>query len=239
VIQQLAERGNDVLAQSALADAAMGSDYFLTRVQAVSALGAFPMSVAIPALGRAIHDTSSQVRQAAVEALGRVGGADALALARIAWGSDSSYGVRASALGALVRLDTANRHALIAEGLRTPSYRDAIQDAAIGAAVRSGDTSFVTSMQELIGKQQLPLFALAAMAMRGNQRAQDLLVSDLNDARPYVRQWALSAIVQSLGAARGLPALKAARETLVHADTRAAVDRAVQQLEQSAKPGQP
>ena len=104
--------------------------------------------------------------------------------------------------------------------------------------MRSGDTSFVGVVQELVGEQQVPSFALAAMAMRGSQRAFDLLVSNLNDNRPYVRQWALTAIVQSLGAARGLPALKNAQATLTHADTRAAVERAVKQLEQdAAKPG--
>jgi HEAT repeat protein len=77
------------------------------------------------------------------------------------------------------------------------------------------------------------------MAARGSKRALDLLVADLNDQRAYVRQWALSAIVQSLGAERALPALKAAAPALTHADTRTAVDRAVKQLEQDApKPGQ-
>jgi aminopeptidase N len=236
VIQQLASRAGDAAAQSALAEAATSSDYFLTRVQALAAFGTLPASVAIPALARAARDTSSQVRQAAIDAAGRVGGAGALALARSAWRNDSSYDVRTSALSVLVRLDTANQRSLIMEGLRTPSYRDAIQNAAIAAAVRSGDTSFVTSMQEIVGAQELPSFALAAMAIRGSSRAQELLVSDLNDARPYVRQWALSAIVQSLGAERGLSLLKSARETLAHVDTRAAVDRAVKQLE-SARAG--
>jgi aminopeptidase N len=232
VIQELASRGNEPAAQTALAEAATGSDYFLTRAQAIAALGSVPVAVAAPALARAIRDTSSQVRQAAVETLGRVATPEALALARTAWRTDSSYIVRASALAVLVRLDSANRHALIVEGLRTSSYQDIVQNAAIGAAVRSGDTSFVTAMQSMIGDRDLPLYALAAMAMRGNQRAQDLLVSDLDDARPHVRQWALNAIVQSLGTTRGLPALKAVRESLAHADTRAAVDRAVKRLEQ-------
>ena len=159
---------------------------------------------------------------------------------RTAWRSDASYVVRAAALSALVRLDSTGRRALIVEALRTPSYRDAIQNAAIGAAARSGDTTFVGPLQELIGEQQVPSFGLAALAMRGSQRALDLLLSDLNDARPYVREWALTAIVQSLGAPRGLPALKRALPTLTHADTRAAAERAVKQWEQAAaaKPGQ-
>jgi aminopeptidase N len=236
-IQQLAKRPSDAAAAAALADAATGSDYFLTRAQAATALGGFPAATATTALARAVRDTSSQVRQAAVGALGMVGGAQAVALARGAWQGDSSYEVRASALSALVRLDTADRQALIAEGLRTPSYRDAIQNAAIGAAVRSGDTSFASAMQGMIGDQQLPSYALAAMVIRGNPHALDLLIADLNDERAYVRRWALAAIVQSLGASRGLPALKNVQQTLTHADTRAEVARAVKQLEDAAKSG--
>ena len=239
VIEQLAERTTDAAAQSALAEAAASSDYFLTRAQAASALGAMPPTTALPALGKAMHDTSSQVRQAAIEAVGRVGGAEALALARAAWRGDPSYAVRGAALTSLVRLDSANRRALIADGLRTASYRDVIQNAALGAAVRSGDTSLVEPVHALMGDQQVPSFALAAMAARGSKRALDLLVSDLNDPRSFVRQWALGAIVQSLGGERGLAALRSAQPTLTHADTRAAVERAMKQLEKEAvKPGE-
>ncbi|HEX4469492.1 MAG TPA: M1 family aminopeptidase, partial [Gemmatimonadaceae bacterium] len=123
VIEQLAERTMDAEAQAALAQAATSSDYFLTRAQAASALGAMPASVAVPALAKAMRDTSSQVREAAVESLGHLGGAEALSLSRAAWKSDDSYLVRAAAFSALVTLDTATRRALIVEGLRTPSYR--------------------------------------------------------------------------------------------------------------------
>ena len=237
VIQQLAKRGDDSAAGAALANAAEHSDYFLTRQQAATALGGFPAGLATPALAMALRDTSSQVRQAAVAALGTVGGDQALVLARDVWQRDTSYEVRAAALGALVRLDTMNRHALIAQGLETPSYRDAIQNAAIGAAVRTGDTSFAAVMQNMIGEQQLPAYALAAMVIRGNPHALNLLVADLNDERPYVRRWALAAIVQSLGPARGLPALKSVQQALTHADTRADVARAVERLEQAARAG--
>ena len=239
VIDQLAERTTDADAETALAQAATTSDYFLTRAQASTALGGVPASIAVPALAKALHDTSSQVRQAAVESLGRLGGEEALARTRAAWKGDESYNVRASAFASLVRLDTANRRALIIEGLRTPSYRDAIQNAALGAAVRARDTTLVTAVHDLMGEQQVPSFALAAMASRGSKRALDLLVADLNDSRRYVREWTLEAIVQSLGPTVGLPALRSAQPTLTHPETRTAVERVVKQWEQRAqKPGQ-
>jgi aminopeptidase N len=232
VIDQLAERTTDAEAQAALAQAATSSDYFLTRAQAASALGAMPASVAVPALAKAIRDTSSQVRQAAVESLGHLGGAEALSLSRAAWKSDDSYIVRAAAFSALVTLDTANRRALIVEGLRTPSYRDAIQNAALGAAARSGDSTLVGPVHDLVSEQDLPSSALAVMAGRGSRRALDLLVSDLNDPHRYVREWTLTAIVRSLGPERGLPVLKTAQRTLTHAETKTAVERVVKQWEQ-------
>jgi len=238
VIQQLGARVTDETAVKALAEAATSSDYFLTRSQAASALGAFPAGIVVPTLAKALHDTSSQVRQAAVESLGRVGGTDALALVRGAWRSDDSYAVRASALSGLARLDPAGARAAIVEGLRTSSYRDAIQNAAIGAAVRSDDTTFVTTMQQMIGDQELPSYALAAMVVRGSDHALQLLLADLDDRRPYVRRWALAAIVQTLGAGRGVSALRSVQQTLTHADTRAAVDRAIKQLEAAARQGQ-
>jgi len=94
-----------------------------------------------------------------------------------------------------------------------------------------------------MGEQQVPSYGLAAMAMRGSKRALDLLASDLNDSRRYVREWALAAIAQSLGPTRGLPALKAAQPSLKFADTRAAVDRTIKQWEQEGQktgtPGSP
>jgi aminopeptidase N len=239
VIQQLASRTSDEAAQTALVDAVTGSDYFLTRIHAVSALGGgMPMGVAVPALAKAVRDTSSQVRQAAIDALSHLGGTEAISVIRDRWQHDPSDIVRASAFTALVTLDSVGRKALILEAMRTHSYRDVIQNPAIRAAVRTGDTSFVTPMQEMIGEQSLPALALAAMAMRGSDRALDLLVSDLNNARPYVRDWALTALAQSsLGPTRGLAALRSALGTLKYADTRAAVERAIRQLEQAPKTG--
>jgi aminopeptidase N len=237
-IQQLARRPADPAAGAALAAAATSADYFLTRVEAVNALAKFPGDVALPALERAAKDTSSQVRQAAVAVLGQLGTGGlaprALDLVRTAWRDDSSYAVRAVALAALARLDSTNRRSLITEGLATHSYQDAIQDAALRAIARLPDTSFVTQVQQLVGEQQLPVHALAALANRGSQRALDLLTGDLDDARPWVRQWALAAFAGSLDPARGLPALKAAQPSLTHADARLRVARAIEQLERAA-----
>ena len=90
VIAQLTQRPNDPAAGAAVAQAATGADYFLVRVAAIGALPTFPRPVALPALQAAARDTSAQVRAAAVEALGTVGGAEAATIARQAWSNDSS-----------------------------------------------------------------------------------------------------------------------------------------------------
>jgi len=235
-IGQLATRQGDAAAGAALADAVASADYFLTRQQAAEALAGFPAGVAMPAIERAMRDTSSQVRAAAVASLAQVRGAQALALARRAWESDSSYIVRAAALSTLAALDNANANALIAQGLKTPSYRNEIRNAALGAAVQSGDASLVSAVREAVDESRQPLYALAALAMRGSHDALVAVVAYLNDPRPLVRRYALGAIGQTLAPNVGLPALKSAEGSLTHPETRAAVDQVIKRLEARAQP---
>ena len=226
---ELAKRPTDAAAATAVASALTSADYPLTRAQAASAIATFPRDVALPALGQALADTSSQVRAASLVALAQVGGSQALDLAKSAWTNDRSYDVRASALTALVRLDTAGRRALIADGLKTPSYRSEIQNAALTAIARANDVSFDDQLQQLVGEQQLVSRILASLAGRGDQKALDLLATDLNDARGYVREWALSAI-RGLPKDRALAVLRSAQPSLTHGDTQRAVARAIDQL---------
>jgi hypothetical protein len=190
VLGQLVRRPTDPGAASAVANALTGADSWYTRQVAATAIDTFPAAVAIPALTTAIRDTSAQVRAAAAAALAKVGGPQALALARNAWQHDSSHAVRASALTSLVRLDSAGRRALIGEGLRTPSYRDVIQDAALVAIAQTNDTSFVADLERIVGEQPLVARILAVLASRGDQHAMNVLVAAARDDRSWVRAWA-------------------------------------------------
>ncbi|HXD48205.1 MAG TPA: M1 family aminopeptidase [Gemmatimonadaceae bacterium] len=230
VLAELAHRPGDAAAAAAVANAATSADYFETRMLAASALSAFPADVAIPALTRALADTSAQVRAAAAAELGKVHDARAAELAHKAWNSDTSYSVRAAALGAIAQLDPAGRAAVIATGLSTPSYRDDIQNAALVAIARSNDTTFVAAVQALVGDQPLPARVLGAFAARGNSHALGLLTADLDDSRAWVRQWTLQAL-SGLPVAQRLSVLHAAEPKLTHADTRAAVERLIAALE--------
>ena len=223
VIVQLGQRPTDAAAAAALAQATTGADYFLTRVAAATAIAAFPAATALPALQTAMKDTSAQVRAAAVEALGTLGGAPAAALARQAWTGDSSDVVRAAAVTALALTDSVGRRAVLLEALHTPSYRDPIQNAAYRAIARSGDTTMVDSVDAHAGDpgdQRFPTHVLAALASRGSTHALDLLVKRLDDPRPYVRRRALEAFRFSLRRDLAQPTLQAISPGLKFADTK-------------------
>ena len=142
-------------------------------------------------------DTSARVRMAAVEALGRIGDPRGVDAVRRAWAEDASDQVRAAALTSLVTLVPDASREAIATGLRTKSYREAIQNAAIAAALRQPDSVSVAALEAVAGDQPLPAIALAALATRGDEAAQAALERLLRDSRGWVREWAAEATGQS------------------------------------------
>jgi len=230
VIEQLAERKDDPAAGAALAEAATHADYFLTRQEAVDALGDFPAAVAMPALAVAAHDTSAAVRSGALDALGRIGGEQAVALANDAFAHDASYQVRAAAVMALGHADSAHIGRIIDAALVAPSYRDAIQTAALRLIAFSNDTARLGTVDSLVGTTQNAAFVLAAFVARGNTRAEAMLTGHLDDPSPAARRWALQAFRFGMPAPRALAQLRAAVDHLTRADAKAAVNQAIKQL---------
>jgi aminopeptidase N len=230
-IDQLAARSGDSLAGAALARAARGADYYLTRAAAAAALGHFPPELALPALEAAARDTAAQVREAAMGALGTLGGNRALGIARDAWRADSSDAVRASALLVLIQLGGAGAREAVLVGLATPSYRDAIQSAALAAAVQRPDSGLVAAIGREAGAQPLVTVALAALAAREDPAARSALVGCLSDHRSWVREWALEAVEDRLEPAAAIGVLREAVARLTRADAKAAVEAAIGRLE--------
>ena len=230
-IDQLAARNADSVAGAALARAARGADYFLTRAQAAAALGRCPEAVALPALETAVGDSSAPVREAAVSALGTLGGTRALALAQAAWRADSSYQVRASALLVLARFGGPAARAAVLEGLRTPSYRDAVQNAAIAAVVQHPDKERVEALARQLGVQPVPALALASLTARGDGAARQAVLAGLDDERAWVREWLLEGLESELDDGKALALLKEAAPTLQRDQARTAVIQAIGRLE--------
>ena len=230
VIDQLAGRKDDPAAAAALAEAATHADYYLTREEAVEALGAFPAAAALPALEVAARDTSAAVRGAALDALGQIGGKDVIALARRAFAHDSSYDVQAAAVTALGRADSAHVDRVITEALRDSSYRDVIQIAALRLIATTDDTARIGTVGSLVGATQNAAFVLAALGGRGSARALDLLVGHLDDARPQVRRWALQAFAFALPRPLALARLRAVVDAVRHPDAQRAIRQAIERL---------
>jgi HEAT repeat protein len=133
------------------------------------------------------------VREAAIAALSGAGGARPRALVERAWRADPSYEVRAAALRAMVRLDPAAARPAVTEALRTPSYRDVIQNAAISSVVEHPDSGLVAGVEAVAGEQPLAAYGLAALASRGDAAARTALGRLLEDRRDWVREWAREA----------------------------------------------
>ena len=219
---------------AALAEAATRADYFRTRAGAVEALAGLPAASAAAALEAALRDTSAQVRRAGVAALGQLGGARAAELARATFRNDPSYEVRAAALTALVRADSTARDSAIAWGLATPSYQDVIQEAAYRIIAQTGDTAAIPRIETLLATDHFAAHVLAALAARGSAHALDALVAHLNDDRRAVRRWVVEAFRFTLPRQLGIPRLQAVAGTLKYADTRRAVETALQHLQKPA-----
>jgi aminopeptidase N len=230
VIQQLAQRGTDSTAAQALAAAATGADYALTRVEAAEALAGFPSGA--PALEAALRDTAASVRSSALTALGALGGPRAIALARTALETDSSYEVRAAAVTALARADSAHREAVIAQGLGLPSYLETIRTAALRAIAQANDTGDIVQVEAILGEFRTPAHVLAVLATRGSGHALDVLSSHLDDERPYVRRYVLQAFEFTLRADLAVARLRALRDELKYPDTKKAASALLERLEQ-------
>lgn len=229
-IGQLAERTGDSTAVQALEAAATGADYWLTRSQAAAALGGMRAgAAALPALERALRDTSAQVRRAAVGALGDLGGERAIALINGALQRDSSYGVRAEAIGALASADAPHLREAILTGLGTPSYRDEIQQGALGAIAQSGDTTLLGTVDSLVPTSQTAPFVLAALANKGSAHALDLLARHLNDDQAFVRRRVAGAF-RAVRPDLALPKLEAVQGALTHEDTRRMIGQVIERL---------
>ncbi len=195
---RLAARSDDPDAGRALAQAASAGSAVRVRAEAANVLAGFPTATALPALEAALADTSARVREAAAAALGGHADPRAFALTREAFQRDTSYAVRAAALGAAASLQPDQSRELVLEGIRTPSYRDAIQTVALAAAVQSADTATVAAAvaaaEPQLGDQRLVALALGAMAARGSEAARAVLERHRNDPRASVRRWVADAL---------------------------------------------
>jgi HEAT repeat protein len=194
VLNQLSERKDDPEALSALLWGATSADYFLTRVQAVGILGQFTGPGVSAGLLQALTDSSAQVRAAAADALGGFPTAEVRAAVRVSWERDPSDNVRGTAIRALARLDPEGSVPLVRAALATPSYQDAISNAAAFAASEMKDTTLIDAVAAIADRTNGGVFALAAFGAAGSVRALDLLGRQVLSTRASARKQALQAM---------------------------------------------
>jgi aminopeptidase N len=230
VISQLGQRKTDAEALAALLYTATNADYFLTRAQAVTALSAFEEPGVPAALLQALRDTSAQVRAAAAEALSGFPTEEVQSAVIRAWQQDTSYAVQAAALGALVHLQPAEAHDRLAQALQVPSYRNAIQDAALGGIVQTGDTALIGAVDRAVETSSNAAHVLAIFAGRGNMSAEARLEARVYSARRPVRQRALQAFRYSLPPAMARERLTALRTAAPTEQIRTEIDHALDRI---------
>jgi aminopeptidase N len=205
----LAGRRDDPQAIAALDWALREADLPRLRAEAAEALGGATDSATVGALLSALADPAPTVRAAAVGALAGAPGPRVLSEVLQCWTSDTSYAVRAAALGTLVLLDPAHAHPRLEAALGTPSYQDQIADAALGGILRTGDTTLVTAVSDAMARLDNAGHVLALLGSRGSGRALELLGQHLLSPRAVVRRRALQAYRYSLPATLSRPTLTA------------------------------
>jgi hypothetical protein len=108
-----------------------------------------------------------------------------------------------------------------------------IQAAALRAVAQTNDTTQAAAVERLLDQDEFPAQVLAALGARGGAGALDALTRHLNDDRAGVRRWVLDAFQETLMRVNrplAVERLKAAADSLTHADTREAVSDLLRRL---------
>ena len=145
-------------------------------------------------------------------ALKKDGAAEALFRAALS-DRDAAYGVRRTALGALVAWKVKDKDELIAAALKTPSHDDVIAAAGVGHLLRDDGPSTRENavLYSAYGRPRAVRFA-AVLALgrlaKDDPALQDLLISLIDDPDRLVRTQAVAALSR-LGLRRALVAMEA------------------------------
>ena len=171
------------------------------------------------------------MREAAIVALGAIGGEQAVAVAREAWRADSSDEVRAAALVVLVRQRDPGARAAVLQGARDPvlSRRDSERRRRRGGAAARPWARRRRSRGQL-GAQPLPALGLAALAARGDTAARARLGAGLGDERAWVREWSLEAVEDRLETAAALGLLREVQASSTRPEARREIAEAIGRL---------
>jgi aminopeptidase N len=212
--EQMGSRPVDVAAAGALAEALGKEKFWGVRLEIAKNLGRIRVPEARDALIRALKDSDTRVRAAAVESLGRFRedpkGAEAI---RSTFRSEKNPYLRGAAAKAIAASRAPEAFTLLKEAASIPSYRSVMATSAYEGMQDLGDPRAIPVLKEgaKYGRprhqREAAILALGKMA-RGEQKKElvDDLMQFLQD--PWI--FARDAAIQALGKAgdeRAIPAL--------------------------------
>ena len=222
-------------AVDALVSSATGDLFAAVRVEACRGLAKLtPLPAAKDALFRAARDSSSQVRRAALSALGEFRGSDVIEVLRGAFENDSSYYVAASALESFAKADFTHAFEILSEGLSRDSYSDVIRTAALNGLAELHDPRVLPILESYTGYGKpngLRILAVQRIGRYGEKSEEiiDRLIALLRDPYIWVRTAAMDALAAA-GDTRALHPLEESERTELDGRVKRAARNAIARL---------
>ena len=128
-------------------------------------------------------------------------------------------------------LGGADAREAVLQGLETPSYREAIQNAAIAAVVQHPDPELVAGARAAARRAAAPRArAGGAHRARGYRRARGGCGGRWTTSVAWVREWMLAAVEDQLEAGDAVALLREAEPALRRPEARTEVTRAIGRL---------
>ncbi len=211
-INALASRGDS--ASSAIKEALKNDTYWAVRSHAASALARLNGNDVKKALENSVRvDKDARVQQAAVAALGNFKGRDVSGLLTETYKENKNYFVRAAVVNSLTHIDKKRAMPIINEAMKTSSYSNVLQQAALRSLVMVNPQKGWTAAKQWLvyGKPtDMRVEAIRLLVSSGVNESEthDILVSHLGDPYIWVRNAAIKELGQT-GTVSDIPVLKA------------------------------
>ncbi|MBI5365932.1 MAG: HEAT repeat domain-containing protein [Planctomycetes bacterium] len=243
-IQALRQLGarlrDDGDAQGRVAESLAQDAYWGARRAAAGVLGEMKGEKALTALAAAVEaEADARVRHAIADALGNFTDERAFAPLRKRRAEDTSYGVRAAALAALVRGKAPDAAALCRAALDEASHHEAVRNAALAGlleldAAAGLETAWNQARYGNVTHARGPAVSALAHHRKEDPAVTDFLMGLLDDPYYWTRESAANAL-KDRGDTRAIPALEKFLAGTVDGRLRKAATRALRQLREGSE----
>jgi aminopeptidase N len=229
-----------------LKDTLNNDSFYAVRLAAAQAIRAIQTDEALEALRASAQQSDARVRREVVSAIGgfyREASQDAL---QTILKEEKNPDIQAAALTSLGSYAKPDVRDEILKALGSTSYRNALADAAITAIRAQADTSYITSLLNILQQREAAftssgfargLDTLARLAANEDKKdaVRELLLKHLNSAKQRVQIAAVNAL-GALGDPKAIGPLEKLTAVPRESPLRTAADRAVASLRDTKKP---